>query len=188
MEEFETAGKNGLGVVLRVPVLYGDAEMPNESAVNVLMDVVWRVQKGEKIQMEHWALRYPTNTEDVGRVCHGEVPLSIQHRGSRADKGIDVASKYLAAREGERVGLPKILQFSSEDKFTKYEICGLFGEIMGLNIDGIEPNTQGNDPDASVQRPFDCHLSTKALKDLGVDVSTQDFTGWWRREVRAFRK
>ncbi|KAL1862532.1 hypothetical protein Daus18300_008491 [Diaporthe australafricana] len=170
LEEFETAGKTGLGVVLRVPVLYGDAEMPNESAVNVLMDVVWRAQKGEKIQMENWALRYPTNTEDVGRVCH------------------DVAAKYLAAREGERAGLPKILQFSSEDKFTKYEICELFGEIMGLNIDGIEPNTQGNDPNASVQRPFDCHLSTRTLKDVGVDVSTQDFTGWWRREVRAFRK
>lgn len=170
LEEFKAAGKDGLGVVLRVPILYGDADMPNESAVNVLMDAVWRAQKGEKIQMEHWALRYPTNTEDVGRVCH------------------DVAVKYLATAEGERAGLPKILQFSSEDKYTKYEICQLFGEIMGLSIDAIEPNTMGNDPNASVQRPFDCHLSTKALKDIGIDVSTQDFTGWWRREVRAFRK
>ncbi|KAG8163557.1 hypothetical protein KVR01_006854 [Diaporthe batatas] len=170
LEEFTAAGKDGLCVVLRVPVLYGDADMPNESAVNVLMDAVWRAQKGEKIQMDHWALRYPTNTEDVGRVCH------------------DVAVKYRAASESERAGLPKILQFSSEDKYTKYEICQLFGEIMGLNIDGIEPNTQGNDPNSSVQRPFDCHLSTKALKDIGIDVSTQDFTGWWRREVRAFRR
>lgn len=68
----ETSGEKGFGVVLRVPVLYGDAEMPTESAVNVLMDVVWKVQSGEKVKMEHWALRYPTNTEDVGRVCHGE--------------------------------------------------------------------------------------------------------------------
>lgn len=111
-----------------------------------------------------------------------------KYRLSRADNGVDVAVKYLAAGESERTGLPKILQFSSEDKYTKYEICQLFSEIMGLNIDAIEPNTQGNDPNASVQRPFDCHLSTKALKDIGIDVSTQDFTGWWRREVRAFRK
>src|SRR4051794_25481371 len=106
----------------------------------------------------------------------------------RADRYVDVAVKYLAAAESERVGLPKILQFSSEDKYTKYQICQLFAEIMGLNIDAIEPNTQGNDPNAKVQRPYDCHLSTKALKDLGINVATMDFMGFWRREMRAFRK
>lgn len=99
-----------------------------------------------------------------------------------------MAVKYLAVDDSERAKLPKVLQFSSEDKVTKYEICELFGDIMGLSIENIEPNTQGNDPNASVQRPYDCHLSTKALKDIGIDVWTQDFTGWWRREVRAFRK
>ncbi|KAK7741041.1 hypothetical protein SLS53_005106 [Cytospora paraplurivora] len=170
LQEYKAAGRDGLGVVLRVPVLYGDAELPSESAVNVLMDAVWKAQQGEKVTMEHWALRYPTNTEDIGRVCH------------------DLAIKYLAASDSERAELPKILQFSSEDKYTKYEMCQLFAEIMGLNIDNVEPNTQGNDPNSSVQRPYDCHLSTKALKDIGIDVSTQDFEGWWRREVRAFRK
>ncbi|KAB5575519.1 RmlD substrate binding domain-containing protein [Coniochaeta sp. 2T2.1] len=170
LEEYAAAGKPGLGLVLRVPVLYGSAEMPAESAVNVLMDVVWKAQgEGAKeVQMDHWALRYPTNTEDIGRVCH------------------DIALHYLKA--DDRESLPRVLQFSSEDKYTKYEICQVFGEIMGLNIDRIVPNTQGNDPNASVQRPYDCHLSTKALKSLGIDVSTQDFIGWWRREVRAFRK
>ncbi|KAI0380817.1 NAD(P)-binding protein [Hypomontagnella monticulosa] len=169
LEEYQSAGKAGLGVVLRVPVLYGDAEMPSESAVNVLLDTVWKAQEeGAKIKMDHWALRYPTNTEDVGRVCH------------------DISIKYLGSNDTSK--LPYILQFSSEDKFTKYEMCQLFGEIMGLSIAAIEPNTEGNDPNASVQRPYDCHLSTKALKDLGIDVSTQDFTGWWRWNVRAFRK
>jgi hypothetical protein len=71
---------------------------------------------------------------------------------------------------------------------TKYEICQKFGEIMGLSVAGIEANTAGNDPNASVQRPYDCHLSTKALRDLGIDVSTCNFVDWWRRELRAFRK
>jgi dTDP-4-dehydrorhamnose reductase len=99
---------------------------------------------------------------------------------------LDIAVRYLGAED--RKSLPRILQFSSEDRYTKYEICQAFSEIMGLNIDRIEPNTQGNDPSSTVQRPYDCHLSTAALKSLGVDVSTQDFVGWWRREVRAFRK
>jgi dTDP-4-dehydrorhamnose reductase len=70
--EYKAAGKEGLGVVLRVPVLYGHAEMPEESAVNVLMDSVWKAQEdGAKIKMDNWSLRFPTNTEDVARVCRG---------------------------------------------------------------------------------------------------------------------
>lgn len=66
-------GKVGSAVVLRVPVLYGHAETPAESAVNVLMDSVWKAQtEGTEIKMDHWAIRYPTNTEDVGRVCRGK--------------------------------------------------------------------------------------------------------------------
>ncbi|RMJ19803.1 hypothetical protein CDV36_000529 [Fusarium kuroshium] len=171
LETFSKAGKEGLGVVLRVPVLYGNAETPAESAVNVLMDALWKAQtQGIEVNMDHWAIRYPTNTEDIGRVCH------------------DISVKYLDTAPGDRTGLPHILQFSSEDRMTKYEIVQLFGEIMGLSTEGIKPNTEGNDPNASVQRPYDCHLSTKALRDLGIDVSACDFKGWWRREVRAFRK
>ena len=72
LEEYGRAGKQGFGVTLRVPVLYGHAEMPSESAVNVLMDALWKCQtEGVKVKMDHWGIRYPTNTEDVGRVCHG---------------------------------------------------------------------------------------------------------------------
>lgn len=71
---------------------------------------------------------------------------------------------------------------------TKYEICQKFAAIMGLPTTGLVANPEGNDPNASVQRPYDCHLSTKALRDLGIDVSTVDFVGWWRREADAYRK
>ena len=72
LEAYAQAGKEGSAVVLRVPVLYGHAETPAESAVNVLMDSLWKAQtEGAQMKMDHWALRYPTNTEDIGRVCHG---------------------------------------------------------------------------------------------------------------------
>lgn len=100
----------------------------------------------------------------------------------------DVVTQYLGCDESDRVALPRVLQFSGEDRYTKYEICRVFGEIMGLSIENIQPDSRGNDPNAAVQRPYDCHLSTRALKELGVNVSTQDFVGWWRREARAFRK
>lgn len=72
LDEYAKAGKSGSAVVLRVPVLYGHAETPAESAVNVLMDSVWKAQTQDaKIKMDHWSIRYPTNTQDVGRVCQG---------------------------------------------------------------------------------------------------------------------
>jgi len=160
--------KTGKGVVLRVPVLYGEAESSKESAVNVLMDTVLKVgTEGAEIKMDHWAIRYPTNTEDVARVLQ------------------DIATLYLSKSNDS---LPKVLHFSSEDKLTKYEICQLFAEIQGLPMDGLKPNTDGNEPKAAVQRPYDCHLSSQALEELGIGVQTMDFKGWWRRELRAFRK
>ena len=155
----QAAEESGLAVVLRVPVLYGKAKDPKESAVNVLMDIVLKAQeKGSMIRVDDWAKRYPTNVEDVARVC------------------VDVVTAYL---DGEGHRFPKILQFTSEDGFTKYEICQLFAEIMGLSLDGIVADKAGNDPNASIQRPYDTHLTTRALKDLGISTRTQDFGAWW---------
>ena len=143
-------------------MLYGKAETPGESAVNVLMDTVWKAQEQNiRIEVDDWAQRYPTNTEDVGRVCK------------------DVATKYLDIGHPEHVNLPRILQFSSEDRLTKYEICQLMADILGLPLGGLMPNRQGNDPAGKVQRPYDTHLSTKALKDIAIPVWAQAFEGWW---------
>lgn len=157
----DTAGDRGFGVILRVPVLYGAVEDSignKESAVNVLMDAVWKAQDKEaKVVMDDWAQRFPTNTEDVARVC------------------VDVATKYLDAGKG-RAGLPKILQFSSEDRMTKYQICRLFADIMGLPLDGMIANKEGG---GGVQRPYDTHLSSQSLEDLGISTRTMDFAAWW---------
>lgn len=69
-EEAAREGGGGVAVVLRVPLLYGKAETPGESAVNGLVEAVWRAQ-GEAVRMDGWARRFPTNTEDVGRVVVG---------------------------------------------------------------------------------------------------------------------
>ena len=99
----EEAGS--FGVVLRVPLLYGSAENNAESAVSVLLDSVWKAQeKDARISVDDWAKRYPTNTEDVARICE------------------DIAEKYLSK---ESKSLLRILQFSSEDCFTKFEIAAV---------------------------------------------------------------
>ena len=160
----ETTKDRGLGIVFRVPVLYGAVDEGTgnkESAINVLMDAVWKAQeKDAKIVMDDWAQRYPTNTEDVARVC------------------VDIATKYLSASENQ-TSLPKILQFSSEDRMTKYQICQIFAEIMGLSLDGMVANKEGGAQGGGVQRPYDTHLSSQSLKDLGISTRTMDFNAWW---------
>lgn len=72
LKVYEEVAKRGWAVILRVPVLYGEALSNNESAVNILMDCLWSAQKdGKKVQIDHWSKRYPTNTNDVARVCQG---------------------------------------------------------------------------------------------------------------------
>lgn len=92
-----------VGVVLRVPVLYGDVERNSESSVNTLLDAVWNRDGKKAVEMDAWSIRYPTNVEDVARVLK------------------DVADKYAAAAAAQGRGqpLPKLLQFSSEDRTTK---------------------------------------------------------------------
>jgi dTDP-4-dehydrorhamnose reductase len=155
----EETGDSGLGVVLRVPVLYGSAKENSESAVNTLVDAVKKAtDENAGVKMDDWSQRYPTNTEDVGRVCR------------------DIVIKYLKEKE-KRKELPRILQFTSEDRMTKYEICQKIAQVLGVAIPGMI--RQGNDPNAAVQRPYDTHMSTKALTDIGIDVRTMDFVAWW---------
>ncbi|OKP12327.1 Methionine adenosyltransferase 2 subunit beta [Penicillium subrubescens] len=156
----EATKESGLGVVLRVPVLYGTAKSNSESAVNVLFDAVKNAQdENAGVKMDDWAQRYPTNTEDVSRVVR------------------DIVIKYLKQKDHIKE-LPHILQFSSEDRMTKYEICEKLAEVQGWSLPGMIRNKQGNEP-GGVQRPYDTHLSTKALVDLGIDVRTMDFIAWW---------
>ncbi|KAJ5912686.1 NAD dependent epimerase/dehydratase family protein [Penicillium tannophilum] len=165
----EATKATGLGVVLRVPVLYGTAKDPSESAINCLVDAVMKAQDADAgVKMDDWAQRYPTNTEDVARICR------------------DIVIKYIKEKHRMKE-LPHILQFSSEDRMTKYEICEKLAGVLGFPLPGMIRNKQGNDPNGA-QRPYDTHLSTKALVELGIDVRTVDFVTWWRRELGAYRK
>ncbi|KIV92734.1 dTDP-4-dehydrorhamnose reductase [Exophiala mesophila] len=161
-------------VVLRVPVLYGATEPREnnaESAVNVLLDALWKSQK-ENVKMDDWAIRYPTNVIDVARVL---VDITEKARSSPGD-GQDTLQ------------IPRVLHFSSEDRMTKYEIVKILADIMDLPVDGVIPDRDGGKPGPDgTLRPFDCHLDTATLKELGISVDTVNFVAWWRRWVGAFR-
>jgi len=159
---------------LRVPVLYGHTVPEDnnaESAVNTLVDALWKAQgqgneaggdSAAAVKMDDWAVRTPTNTADVARVC------------------VDIAT-----HPGP---IPGILQFSSDDRMTKYEMCKVFAGILDLPFDGVVAVKDGGKPGPDgTLRPMDCHMDTGELRKLGISVETVDFVAWWRRKLGAYR-
>uniref|UniRef100_A0A8C4KRM0 Methionine adenosyltransferase 2 subunit beta n=1 Tax=Equus asinus TaxID=9793 RepID=A0A8C4KRM0_EQUAS len=60
--------ENNLGAaVLRIPVLYGEVEKLEESAVTIMFDKVQFSNKSAN--MDHWQQRFPTHVKDVATVC-----------------------------------------------------------------------------------------------------------------------
>ncbi|GAA5961836.1 hypothetical protein JCM3765_004090 [Sporobolomyces pararoseus] len=163
----EAKEKNGAKVtVLRVPVLYGPAHSNSESAVNCLYDVVLKAAKKEKAaKMDDWAARYPTNTQDIARVLADLTELS------------------------SKKPLPAILQFSAQERFTKFEISQIFARSHSppLVLDEEEwfvRDSAGPQPGDTI-RPKDCHLSNRALKELGINCSTaRTFEEWSKDFVK----
>jgi S-adenosylmethionine synthetase len=180
-------------VILRVPVLYGSCDEPKDSAINVLMSQLWTAQQLDegqpKIEVDDYALRYPTNTQDVGRVCRDIAKLYLDPSNVWVDLQTRMRHTQTATRCWLRFcrdrELPDILQFSSEDRMTKWQICQTFADIMGLPLDGLVPLKPSEEPKDGTARPYDCHLDTSALRALGIDVGTVDFRTWWWVETRA---
>jgi S-adenosylmethionine synthetase len=50
---------------------------------------------------------------------------------------------------------------------------------MGLPLDNMVPFKPKEQPDDGTVRPYDCHLDTAALQELGINVGTVDFRTWW---------
>ncbi|KAJ1968593.1 hypothetical protein H4R35_006384 [Dimargaris xerosporica] len=144
-------------IVLRVPVLYGRVEFNAESAVNVLVDVVQASEKS--VSMDHFSARYPTNVADVARVCR------------------DMTQKALEAPSSALHG---VFHYSAPERFTKYQMCQCFADILALSTDHILPVSKAPE-DAQAARPIDCQLATHALAQAGIDCGVgQPFQAWWR--------
>ena len=158
--ESRRAGVAGKGcIVLRVPILYGEVEYNAETAVNILVDVIEDASKQTK--MDHFAVRFPTNVEDVARVCY-----DLTHLGKP---------------------LPPIVHYSSQKPYTKYEMTQIIAKAMGADISHVIPDTTDPstlpppaDGKAPTPRPGNTQLSVKETEELGINVKEgKSFEEWW---------
>jgi len=146
-------------LILRVPVLYGPAPKNSDSAVNILIDVV-QDQSGKTYKMDHYATRYPTNVLDIAGFL------------------LRLSSSSLSRP------VPTILHYSSDEPFTKYEICLIFAKVLGLAHKHIIPDVEPPTGAGATTRPRDCHLDCRETDALGVDggLGLSLFEDWWKAQ------
>ncbi|KAM4676808.1 methionine adenosyltransferase 2 subunit beta isoform 2-T2 [Discoglossus pictus] len=131
--------------VLRIPVLYGDVQKLEESAVTILFDKVQHSNKSAN--MDHWLQRFPTYVQDVASVC------------------LQLAEKRL-----QDPSIKGIFHWSANEQMTKYEIACAMADAFNLPSSHLRPIT--DEPVGGTPRPWNPQLDCSKLEALGIGQRT----------------
>lgn len=128
--------------VLRVPLLYGAVKDLDESGVS---HVLQQILDKKPAKQDDLQIRYPTLVDDIAVVC-----------------------KELAEQKMDHCGLSGVWHWSGDEKYTKYEIAKIMGEVFNLDTSHIQPTKVDN---SDVRAP-NARLDTTTLKLMGIGKST----------------
>ena len=132
--------------ILRVPILYGDVEYLEESAVISLTRKLLDAKAEESVTAENWAIRHPTLTDDVADVI-----------------------KQMLLYTDEHTMLKGIFHWSSDEAMTKYEMACVIADFIDFNQDHLLAD---NNPPAGAPRPQNSTLDTTLLRSKGIEKQT----------------
>ncbi|XP_009316847.1 PREDICTED: methionine adenosyltransferase 2 subunit beta [Pygoscelis adeliae] len=131
--------------VLRIPVLYGEVERLEESAVTVMFDKVQFSNKSAN--MDHWQQRFPTNVKDVATVC-----------------------RQLAEKRMLDPSVKGTFHWSGNEQMTKYEMACAIADAFNLPSSHLRPITDC--PVVGALRPRNAQLDCSKLEMLGIGQRT----------------
>lgn len=137
-----------MAAFLRVPILYGSVESLAESSVTVLAQNMLKARgTGKKLPMDHWAIRYPTLTDDVA-----------------------VVLRQMVERQFARDDMTGIFHWSGSEPMTKYDMALVFAKLIGFDPEQLVPDMTPSG--SAAPRPKDCHLDSSLLESLGMGRRT----------------
>ncbi|XP_027461516.1 methionine adenosyltransferase 2 subunit beta isoform X3 [Callorhinus ursinus] len=137
--------KEAGAAVLRIPVLYGEVEKLEESAVTVMFDKVQFSNKSAN--MDHWQQRFPTHVKDVATVC-----------------------RQLAEKRMLDPSIKGTFHWSGNEQMTKYEMACAIADAFNLPSSHLRPITDR--PVVGAQRPRNAQLDCTKLETLGIGQRT----------------
>lgn len=132
-------------LILRVPILFGPIQNWSNSAVTVLAANLLKAN-GSPVLMDDIAIRYPTYTCDIAQQILRLLP--------------EVGTRFCG-----------IYHYSGEEPMTKFVMGMIMAHLIGCATAQCLPDHQPT----KVPRPYDCHLSTRKLKQTGLFVRPTSF-------------
>ena len=138
--------------VLRLPILYGDVESLEESAVTVLLKYLAQAATVETgaatittptAYIDAWAIRSPTSTQDIAHAIAQMINLQLTSNK-------DLVGCY---------------HFSAQQTMTKYQMLVQMAQLLNVSHSHVIAVTSATD---SAKRPRDCSLSCERLASLGI--------------------
>ena len=132
--------------ILRVPILYGEVEYLEESAVITLTRTLLDAQDDEKVTFENWAVRHPTLTDDVADVIRQMLVYADEH-----------------------TTLKGIFHWSSDEAMTKYDMACIIADFIDFSRERLLAD---NNPPAGAPRPQNSTLDTTLLRTKGIEKQT----------------
>jgi len=126
-------------MILRVPILYGDVEYVKESAVTILYEAV--KDSSKESQQDDYQRRFPTHVSDIASVI-----------------------RQLLDKRIEDQSLCGIFHWSGRECFTKYSMCNLIADALGLSSEHFK--AVKTPPSGAAKRPYDANLSRDRLEKL----------------------
>lgn len=130
--------------------------------------------------MDHFAARYPTNVLDIGDFL---VRLSCMYTYLCYIYIYLTSYILLPAYSGK---VPRILHYSGAEPFTKYEMCLVFSQILGVPHKHIIADTDAPTGIGATSRPRDCHLDCRETEALRIEgaMGLTGFEEWWTKRLR----
>ena len=130
--------------ILRVPILYGQIESLEESAVTIIAK---QLLTPKEQTFDNWSTRYPTHTGDVAFVLR----QMIEHKKNDPTFG-------------------GICHWSGNEAYTKFMMARVICDIMSIP----RQNVTGQDtPAPGAIRPKNTHLDCTLLESLGIGRHTE---------------
>ncbi len=142
-------------LILRLSLLFGAVENMSESSVTAIAQIF---SNPTPQSIDHWAIRYPTDTDDVA----GVIAQVIEHKQMS-----DISGIY---------------HWSGNEGFTKFEIAQVIAKTRELDIGFLTGDT--TEP-AGAARPRNCQLDSSDLEKLGVSRRTY-FRNAIRKAIKPF--
>lgn len=169
-KEGVVATGGGRGIIVRVPLLYGEdcGDLSESPALEMMKMFLPSEQTAimKRKNIDHWALRFPTSVEDVARVLKLMIDRLVEKKFPVVSSSSSSDTYHIASPHGT----------------TKYELMQLQAKLLNIPVSQVEERTVGDSsgpPKNSAPRPqctqLDCSETWKALGLSNDDSGEQLF-------------